>query len=76
MPMIKLSDLNGQSVKPGDKIEFTVSSVDGENVNLSYDNAEVESEMSMDEMNDPMKVKEMDTMSSDEMKKRLPKKMY
>jgi len=74
MPMIKMSDLGGQTVKPGDKVEFTVSNVNGDMVELSYDNSEVESEMSMDEMNDPMKVKEMDKMSSEQMRKRLPKR--
>lgn len=74
MPMISMSDLNGQDVKPGDSVTFTVNAINGDKVELSYDNPKVESEMSMEEMNDPQKVKEMDSMSSDEMKKVLPKK--
>jgi len=79
MPMISMSDLNGQDVKPGDSVTFTVNAINGDKVELSYENPKVEEskEMSMDEMNDPMKVKEMDSMSSDQMRKKLPKKeMY
>lgn len=80
MPMISKSDLNGKDVKPGDEITFKVDSINGDQVELSYNNPMVESEpkaeMSMEEMNDPTKVKSMDSMSSDEMKKVLPKKVY
>lgn len=76
MPMINMSDLNGQNVKPGDSVTFTVNAINGDKVELSYENPQVEEskEMSMDDMNDPMKVKEMDSMSSDQMRKKLPKK--
>lgn len=76
MPKVNLSELgmSPNEVKPGDTLEMKVTSVNGDEVELSYDKSEVEKEMSMDEMNDPAKVKSMDSMSSDQMRKMLPKK--
>lgn len=78
MPMISLKELGmtPDMVKPGDTLEMKVTKVDGDMAELSYEMPEVEKpemEMSEDEMNDPMKVAEMDKMPPEEMKKRLPK---
>lgn len=52
MPMISMKDLGGMEVKPGDKIEFSVKKIDGDMVELSYDNPEVESQEESEDMMD------------------------
>lgn len=79
MPTISLKELglDPMNVKAGDMLEMKVTNVDGDMAELSYDKPEVMKEMSMDEMNDPEKVKSMDSMPADKMRKMLPKKeMY
>lgn len=75
MPRINLSELgmSPNEVKPGDTLEMKVTSINGDIAELSYDKPEMK-EMTMDEMNDPMKVSKMDSMSTDSMRKVLPKK--